>query len=76
MKCYLEYFLIKFLILPKTFFFFLLNFSFVNCKFAPEERRTGGILADEMGLGKTLEVLACILLNPRKKNCSEIQNEV
>ncbi|RWS11570.1 E3 ubiquitin-protein ligase SHPRH-like isoform X5 [Dinothrombium tinctorium] len=27
----------------------------------------GGILADEMGLGKTVEVLACVLLNPRKK---------
>lgn len=27
--------------------------------------RTGGILADEMGLGKTVEVLACILHNPR-----------
>ncbi len=25
----------------------------------------GGILADEMGLGKTLEVLGCILMNPR-----------
>jgi len=25
----------------------------------------GGILADEMGLGKTVEVLACILANPR-----------
>ncbi|XP_071455234.1 E3 ubiquitin-protein ligase SHPRH isoform X2 [Hetaerina americana] len=27
---------------------------------------TGGVLADEMGLGKTVEVLACILSNPRK----------
>lgn len=27
--------------------------------------QTGGILADEMGLGKTVEVLACILNNPR-----------
>ncbi|KAJ8966852.1 hypothetical protein NQ317_006637 [Molorchus minor] len=26
----------------------------------------GGILADEMGLGKTVEVLGCILLNPRR----------
>lgn len=26
---------------------------------------TGGILADEMGLGKTVEVLACMLCNPR-----------
>lgn len=26
---------------------------------------TGGILSDEMGLGKTVEVLACILNNPR-----------
>ncbi|XP_057665468.1 E3 ubiquitin-protein ligase SHPRH isoform X2 [Diorhabda carinulata] len=25
----------------------------------------GGILADEMGLGKTVEVLACILMNPK-----------
>jgi len=25
----------------------------------------GGILADEMGLGKSIEVIACILLNPR-----------
>jgi len=28
----------------------------------------GGILADEMGLGKTVEVLACILANPRFKH--------
>lgn len=27
--------------------------------------RTGGILADEMGLGKTVEVLACLLSNPK-----------
>lgn len=26
---------------------------------------TGGILSDEMGLGKTVEVLACVLHNPR-----------
>lgn len=26
----------------------------------------GGILADEMGLGKTVEVLSCLLLNPRQ----------
>jgi SNF2 family DNA or RNA helicase len=25
----------------------------------------GGILADEMGLGKTVEVLSCMLNNPR-----------
>lgn len=30
-----------------------------------EPLRTGGILADEMGLGKTVEVLACILSNPK-----------
>lgn len=30
-----------------------------------EYSQTGGILADEMGLGKTVEVLACILNNPR-----------
>lgn len=29
-------------------------------------RQSGGILADEMGLGKTVEVLACILHNPRE----------
>lgn len=28
---------------------------------------SGGILADEMGLGKTVELLACILGNPKKK---------
>ncbi|KAF4525762.1 hypothetical protein B566_EDAN002024 [Ephemera danica] len=27
---------------------------------------SGGILADEMGLGKTVEVLSCMLANPRK----------
>ena len=27
---------------------------------------TGGILADEMGLGKTVEVLGCMLHNPRE----------
>lgn len=26
----------------------------------------GGVLADEMGLGKTVEVLACMLANPRE----------
>ncbi|XP_052087534.1 E3 ubiquitin-protein ligase SHPRH-like [Mytilus californianus] len=34
-------------------------------KFPVTERLPGGILADEMGLGKTVEVLACIILNPR-----------
>lgn len=26
----------------------------------------GGVLAEEMGLGKTVEVLACVLANPRE----------
>lgn len=47
---------------------------FVNCKYTPEEPCSGGILADEMGLGKTLEVLACILLNPRQSN--ELHSEL
>lgn len=39
--------------------------SFVKHRYSQEKSCKGGILADEMGLGKTLEVLACILLNPR-----------
>lgn len=31
----------------------------------------GGILADEMGLGKTVELLACILANPRRTSTSD-----
>lgn len=34
--------------------------------------KTGGILADEMGLGKTVEVLACILNNPRELTTTTI----
>ena len=30
-----------------------------------QESPPGGILADEMGLGKTVEVLSCLLSNPR-----------
>ncbi len=30
-----------------------------------QQSLTGGILADEMGLGKTLEILACIVINRR-----------
>ena len=32
----------------------------------PPEAVRGGILGEEMGLGKTVEVLACILANPRQ----------
>ncbi|KAG8185906.1 hypothetical protein JTE90_028905 [Oedothorax gibbosus] len=39
---------------------------FVTERFTKLPMCKGGILADEMGLGKTIEVLACILLNPRK----------
>nr|XP_015905022.3 E3 ubiquitin-protein ligase SHPRH [Parasteatoda tepidariorum] len=38
---------------------------FVKEKYRPVPRSKGGILCDEMGLGKTVEVIACILLNPR-----------
>ena len=33
-----------------------------------------GILADEMGLGKTIEVLSCILCNPKPTNDYSIEN--
>ena len=36
---------------------------------------SGGILADEMGLGKTVEVLACILNNPRQSGTKIESNE-
>ena len=36
---------------------------------------SGGILADEMGLGKTVEVLACILNNPRTCSCKRESQE-
>jgi len=40
--------------------------SFAKEKPIVETSTPGGILADEMGLGKTVEVLACILANPRQ----------
>ena len=36
---------------------------------------SGGILADEMGLGKTVEVLACILNNPRQSETKKESSE-
>jgi SNF2 family DNA or RNA helicase len=36
----------------------------------------GGILADEMGLGKTLEVLGCIMMNPRNLSRHKIEDDV
>ena len=41
------------------------NFSFSRIRPLRRPEPSGGILADEMGLGKTVEVLACVLLNPR-----------
>lgn len=38
--------------------------------------KSGGILADEMGLGKTVEVLACILNNPRELEANTIDIDV
>ena len=36
----------------------------------------GGILADEMGLGKTVEVLACILSNPKTANDYQFEDDI
>ena len=41
--------------------------SFIRTRPEAMSPLPGGILADEMGLGKTVEVLCCMLLNPREE---------
>ena len=49
------------ILISQTVFYFRL----VKEKPLAQPALPGGILADEMGLGKTVEVLACMLSNPR-----------
>jgi SNF2 family DNA or RNA helicase len=49
---------------------------FIYKKPIPEPPTPGGILADEMGLGKTVEVLSCMLANPRMDLHQEIEEDI
>ena len=51
--------------LVQIFFFYILGGYLVKDLPKSMPMPKGGILADEMGLGKTVEVLSCMLCNPR-----------